>query len=224
MKKFRVFLALAVLLALAAVPAANAAPEKAFDFSFRGFAGGNTGELDAQAVFAQLGKALCKHETVTVEFTLKNGVLTAALTDGDASSLFGAGVSIDGDYTLDEPEYTNAAAPDVFGSGETKERVKKLLNGDQFEGLMAVIEDGSRSESKNLTFAGFISGAGMEAYLLLDGGKIYFLGKWLEEGAEKGYSFVTNDAEYKDKFPADMFKDAGEIDPDDLSITYKTSQ
>jgi hypothetical protein len=70
-------------------------------------------------------------------------------------------------------------------------------------------DEGSRYESENLTFAGFVPGAGMGAYLLIDGDKIYFLGKWLESDYEKDYSFVTNDAKYKDEFPAEMFKDAG---------------
>jgi hypothetical protein len=45
---------------------------------------------------------------------------------------------------------------------------------------------------------------------LIDGEKIYFLGEDL--GADGGYSFVTNDAKYKNSFPADMFWDAGKID------------
>jgi hypothetical protein len=76
----------------------------------------------------------------------------------------------------------------------------------------------------NLTFAGFVPGAGMGAYLLIDGDKIYFLGKRLESDSEKDYSFVTNDAKYKDEFPAEMFKDAGEIDPNDVSVMYKDAR
>jgi hypothetical protein len=196
-----------------------------FDFSFTGYDGGNRGELEAKAKITKPGRAVCEYtfnkeeeESATVEFTLQGPSLNIQVIDGDPARLgFGAGVVIDGTYTRGEPAYT---AEDIFGSDKTRALVKKVLGPELFEGLVTVMENGDRYESARLTYAGFIRGAGMGAYLLIDEDKIFFLGHYLESDAEKDWVFVTND-ELQDVFPAEMFEDAGEIDPDDVSVTFR---
>jgi len=204
----------------------------AFDFSFMGFEGGNTGELDAKAKITAPGKAVCEYtfdaetdEYATVEFTLKNDALNLRVTDGDPALLgLGAGVVIDGNYIRGEPEYANAdISAEIFGSDKTRARVEKLLGAELFKGLVTVMEDGDRYESARLTYVGFVRGAGMGAHLLISDDKIYFLGHLLESGAEKEWVFVTNDESYRNKFPAEMFEpDTGEINPDDVSVIYRS--
>jgi hypothetical protein len=214
--------------AAATITISNAAAGS-FAFDYVGSGGGNS----LTARITAPGRAVCEYSMfqddddfddaglVTLEFTLDGDVLKAAISKGAAINLgIGSGSVIAGSYTKGEPEYTNAGVVDgAFGSAETKERVRSLLGDSLFDGLLDVMENGVRYKKSKLTYAGRIGHGGGGAFLLIDGEKIYFLGEDL--GADGGYSFVTNDAKYKNSFPAGMFKDAGKIDAKYVKITYK---
>jgi hypothetical protein len=187
--------------------------KNSFDFEFMGFAGGNTGELSATAIFTGNNKAVCKYKdeyhSLKVEFILKGGVLEVQSSMEDALGFFGVGVIIDGEYIKGEPAYANAnIVNEILGSGDTLGKVKKLLGKDAFDVLVNVMEDGSRYDSDDLTYTGSILGAGRGVDLLVSGDKLYCLIYDIySEDEDPGYTFYTNDSKYSKDLPPFMAKD-----------------
>jgi hypothetical protein len=181
--------------------------KKSFKFSFKGYHAANSGEMEGTAVFTAANKAVCDYRDegreVKLEFALNDGILLIS-AKGDTFGLFGIGVYIDGEYTKDEPSYTNAnVVAEILGNNA--EKVKELLGESAFAGLISVMEEGVASEVEGLTYAGFINGAGMGADLLIDGNSICCLGLNLDDSFG-GYTFYTNDARYMKEMPAIMKK------------------
>jgi hypothetical protein len=143
--------------------------KKSFEFSFEGYHAANSGEMEGIAVFTAANEAVCDYSEegreIKLEFILNDGVLSIA-AEGDTFGLFGMGVYIDGEYTKNEPFYTNA---DVVAEilGNNAEKVKKLLGESAFTGLISVMEEGAAVEIEGLTYSGFINGAGVASICLL---------------------------------------------------------
>ena len=182
--------------------------EKSFEFSFEGFHGANTGELEGTAAFAAGNNAVCEYKDVdmgvTLEFVISNSELSVS-AEGNTFGLFGMGVYIDGEYVHDEkgdPVYTNEnIAEEILGVNAG--RVMELLGEETFAGLVTVMEEGVASDAEGLTYSGFINGAGVGTDLLIDGDKICCLALNLDENYA-GYTFYTNDERYKKELPAVM--------------------
>ena len=193
---------------------------KSFEFSFEGFRGHNTGELDGTAAITEANKAayefMYDDRKVKLEFVLNGGELTVS-SEGDMYGMFGMGVYIEGEYTKGEPVYTNSGiVADVLG--DNAERVKKLLGEEAFEGLVQVMEDGTSYEAERSKYSGYIRGAGMSADLLVEGDKIYCLGLNLDDKYD-GYTFYTNDKKYAKSLPDFMKENLN--DAWELSFSYK---
>jgi hypothetical protein len=170
--------------------------------------------VENKAVFDRYDEFL--KSQIKIEFVMNDGILSvSALTD--MSVMFGMGVSINGEYIKGKPTYINAdIVTEVLG--DNAGRVKELIGDGAFKGLVSVMEEGSRYEDDVLTYSGFIRGAGMGAELLIDGGKIHCLALNLDADFD-GYTFYTNDVNYKKELPAVMKKNL--IDSWKLRFVYK---
>jgi hypothetical protein len=199
--------------------------DKSFDFSFEGYHAANSGEMEGTAVFTDKDRAVYEYKNedmdweLTLTFVMNDGELSVSC-EGSYFGLFGTGVYIDGEYTKGEPAYTNADIV-LETLGGNADRVKELMGEDAFNGLVLVMEEGGASEVEGLTYSGFIRGVGMGADLLVDGGKIYCLALNLD-GNFDGYTFYTNDENYKEELPAVMKENFN--DSWDLKFVYKTGQ
>lgn len=199
--------------------------DKFFEFIFEGIAGANTGDLESRAVFTGIDRAICDftdefdaNETAKIEFFLKDSILEVQVIQGTEMALgFGAGVFISGEYTKGEPNYANADIVEKVLGTENIKKTKKLLGESAFAGLVAVMEDGIENEAGDLTYSGFINGAGMGVDLLIKGDKIYCLGYNIDENdPDFGYTFYTNDSAYAKKLPRFMAENLRE----DVSLKF----
>ncbi len=194
--------------------------ESGFDFHFSGVWGAHNGDISGTADFTGTSSAVFEHTDsdffAKVEFALRGDVLAVCLADGDTGALgFGHNVTMDGEYTIGEPVYINAGRFDeLFPTGAEKDKLLSIMGYPAYQRLLDVFEYGFEYESDNLTYSGFISGAGTGADLKLDGEYVYCLGFYLGSG---GYTLYTNDARYKDSLPG--FFEIGR-DGFDLSFVY----
>ncbi len=195
--------------ALAGTIAINNQTSNAFDFTFSGVYGANSGTISGTAVFVENNKAIFEHtsatdktQTAKVEFSLVKDTLSVKVMEGDNSALeFGHNVFIDGVYTKSAPTYTNADVVDeVLPTEKAKQELRDLLGDKVYDNVLMVMKSGNRFDEDTLTYSGFIDGAGMGVDLLLRDDKIYCLTYGLTEG-ELNYTLFTNDKEYKDKLP-----------------------
>ena len=194
--------------------------KKSFKFSFEGYHAANSGEMEGTAVFTAANKAVCDYREegreIKLEFILNDGILSIA-AEGDTFGLFGMGVYINGEYTKNEPSYTNAGVvAEILGNNA--EKVKKLLGESAFTGLISVMEEGAAAEVEGLTYSGFINGAGVGADLLIDGNSICCLALNLDENYD-GYTFYTNDDRYMKEMPAIIKENVNSEWP--LKFVYK---
>ena len=113
---------------------------------------------------------------------------------------FGAGVSIGGDYVKGEPTYTNADIVINTIDEKTMEKMKTLMGKGAFENLILVMEEGTEYSSTDLTYSGFIRGAGLGVDFLIQGEKIYCL-DYNNLADDSGHTFYTNDENFAKTLP-----------------------
>ena len=106
-----------------------------FDFSFEAFYWSHTGFFHGQAEFVEENRAISskiidmelpEYEFAQLEFIFENGTITIPEYDFDKGLPVGAMVSVHGEYTKDEPVYTNA------------DNYRKVVPNDR---VAAIIED-----------------------------------------------------------------------------------
>ena len=150
-------------------------------------------------------------------FTLIDNVLCIEY-DGSILALeFGANVSAHGAYTKGDPIYVNTNIIDeTLITAKIRERMRSLVGDKAYEQIIYVMEYGHQYTAEEFTYSGFIGGIGVGVdFSIRDDGKIYCLGYYLDG---PGYTFYTNDPEYRDRLPDWIQIQRSEYE---LSFVYK---
>lgn len=110
--------------------------EKGFDFDIECGYYSHSGVLSSRAEFVSEGKAVCEieeyygDEQPVIEFEFDKDILKINTVKGHTSLPFGMNVTMDGEYIMGEPEYTNANIIAETFSDEELEAIKKAINDD----------------------------------------------------------------------------------------------
>ena len=177
-----------------------------FDFEFEGWNSCNSGGIEGIASIIDDNLAVFETESefidgdyVKVVFELIDGIIQVSILNGNESALgFGSGVFIRGEYTKEQPHYTNEnIVNEIFISEELKNKAKVLLGDEIFGYVTGVMEYGLPSDT-DMTFSGFLRGCGMGVHLLITDDYLYFLCYGIDSD---GYTLYTNDAQYESSLP-----------------------
>ncbi|SEW44159.1 hypothetical protein [[Clostridium] fimetarium] len=175
-----------------------------FDFDFRGWYGAHSGIISGTAQITDKYKSIFTYKdkysnkTAIVTFIIDNGQLTVSAENNSALG-FGFNVIIDGNYTIAEPNYTNANLIDsIFPRDADKEKAKNLLGQTAYEQMLDVMDLGIQYINDKLNYSGYIQGAGEGVDIKIDCDFYYILGYWLETS---GYTLYTNDPAFQATLP-----------------------
>ena len=152
-------------------------------------------------------EATCTYNTgdgATLTFKVKNGVLTVSVSNHDALG-FGKGVTMDGDYVIGTPEYTDENwDSEIFDSPTESGSYADLLDGDASLFLSDVMSEGTLvnqyevSMPSGVMYRFAVMEAGLGADILrVDSGMIY-IGL---SGYADDYVLYTNDPVYAQQAP-----------------------
>lgn len=178
-----------------------------FFFSVNARSGANVGTTEGVAHLLSAQEATCTYNTgegATLTFEVKDGVLTVSVSNHDALG-FGKGVTMDGDYIIGTPEYTDENwASEVFEAPTESGSYADLLDGDASLFLSDVMSEGTLVDQYEVTTpAGMmyrfsVMEAGLGADILsVDNGMIY-IGL---SGYADDYVLYTNDPMYAQQAP-----------------------
>ncbi len=124
--------------------------EEGFDFTVEALYFSHTGYFEAKAKFVEKNKAICNEiddygyiTETEIEFTLENNILSVPFFDKQISLPLGANVTIAGEYTKEEPVYTNAEDYKLLVPNQVVEnRIKELLDYDTYMDFNLTAHDG----------------------------------------------------------------------------------
>jgi hypothetical protein len=201
--------------------------DRKFNFCIQAYWATHSGVMEDVATIIAPNQAFCYIESYD---SADKGLLLFTLIgddliidyDGEIFALgFGHNVTADGIYIQGKPAYENICVTDEYlPTEEIQDRMRALVGDEAYERILFVMEYGFSfihpASSIQLTYSGFINGAGVGVdFLISDDGNIYCLGYYLDS---EGYTFYTNDPEYRDKLPdfMEIFRDNYK-----LSFVYK---
>ncbi|MBE5946343.1 MAG: hypothetical protein E7259_05260 [Lachnospiraceae bacterium] len=166
--------------------------EDGFDFMGNFSYYSHVGSLEGRAYFQEDGTAVYEYvsdmegqENQYVYFTMTETGLIISATGSSGDLGFGMNVSADGDYTTEEPEYTNATVLEDNFTDEELESIKSVLTEEYYDdyfknvielGVLEVSECTLEDGSKAVYYNGFIPTMGYYNFELLkcDNGDIYY--------------------------------------------------
>lgn len=184
-----------------------------FFFSVNARSGANVGTTEGVAHLLTADQATCTYNTgdgSTVTFTVKDKVLTVTVTDHSPLG-FGKGVTMDGTYVTDTPEYVEENwASEVFNGDAVSNQSMSypdLLDSEANFFLADVMNDGSLvnqyevSEPAGEMYRFSVLEAGLGADILRAKKGTVFIGL---VGYEDDYVLYTNDPDYRNQTPQEF--------------------
>ncbi len=204
----------------------NEETKTSFFFSVNARSGANVGTTEGVAHLLSADEATCTYNTgdgATLTFEVKDGVLTVSVSNHDALG-FGKGVTMDGDYVIGTPEYTDENwDSEIFDSPTESGSYADLLDGDASLFLSDVMSEGTLvnqyevSTPAGVMYRFAVMEAGLGADILrVDSGMIY-IGL---SGYADDYVLYTNDPAYAQQAPQEY----QEIAAGHIQIRYVGNQ
>lgn len=120
--------------------------QEGFDFDVEACYFSNMGMMTENAKFVTESCAVCRYEDFSVQyimFLFEDDLINIYPTGNSADLGFGMNVSMDGTYTLEEPEYTNANVLHDMYTDEELESIKAFCSEEEYEKFLFVTENGN---------------------------------------------------------------------------------